>query len=156
EARQELEAALQALAPKHVGGAMERYKAATARCHALERALAESLGQEYAVPLEWPYLWEAGAPMAHVVSSGLGLRLLYFIAEPDPAWDGSYVNVIDTSAPHELARVRFESSIIDKFGGPNDEVLAGHPLYHKGLEPYRAHVIKNSSWVAEQQAINSV
>jgi hypothetical protein len=43
-----------------------------------------------------------------------------------------------------------------RFGTPNDEVLHGHPLHGKGLEPYAAHLIANSAWLAELQRINSV
>src|SRR5262245_37632707 len=137
-AREELQAAIQALAPKHVGGEMERYQAAAARCHALERALARSLDQEYGVPRDWPLRWDVGAPRPHVLSSGHLVRLVYLLSELDPNWDGSYVNVIDTEQPHELAVISFQRCTIYKFGGPNDEVLSGHPLYEKGLEPYRA------------------
>ncbi len=106
--------------------------------------------------LEWPIPWDTGAPMPHVLSSGHVMRLVYLVNEPDPEWDGSYVNLIDPADPHELAVVSFEECIIHKFGGPNDEVVSGHPLYGKGLEPYAAHEVVNSSWIVEQQQINSV
>lgn len=155
-AREELEQATRALAPRHLGGEMARYKAASARCHALERELAKSLGQEYAVRLEWPHPWDTGAPMPQVLSSGHVVLLLYSVAEPDPDWDGTYVNVIDAAGAHGLAIVQFKHCIIHKFGGPNDEVFSGHPLYERGLEPYGAHVVENSSWISEQQTINKV
>jgi hypothetical protein len=52
--------------------------------------------------------------------------------------------------------VHFDICLAHRFGGPNDEVMAGHPLYGRGLAGYDAHLVERSSWVAEQQKINSV
>jgi hypothetical protein len=38
----------------------------------------------------------------------------------------------------------------------NDEVLSGHPLWGRGLEPYEAHIIAHSRWLAEEEQINKV
>ncbi len=156
EAREELRQATRAPAPKHKGGEVARFKAARDRCSELERALARSLGDEYAVPIEWPHPWDPGAPLPHVLPSGHVTVLLYLVSEPDPNWDGTYVNVVDPSELQLLAIAQFERCVIHKFGGPNDEVLSGHPLSEKGLTPYAAHTIENSSWIEEQRAINSV
>jgi hypothetical protein len=43
-----------------------------------------------------------------------------------------------------------------KMGTPNDEVFRGHPLNGKGLRPYCPLLVKNSSWIKELEAINSV
>ena len=43
-----------------------------------------------------------------------------------------------------------------KFGGANDEVIHGHPLSGTGLQPYGAHLVANSRWLAEEQRINAV
>ncbi len=50
----------------------------------------------------------------------------------------------------------FERCIASRLGAPNDEVLHGHRLHGRGLEPYAAHVVERSAWVAEIQEINSV
>ncbi len=42
------------------------------------------------------------------------------------------------------------------FGPPNDEALAGHPLYSRGLECYGAFEIHGSSWIRELERINRV
>jgi hypothetical protein len=55
-----------------------------------------------------------------------------------------------------LALVDFESCYAAKLGGPNDEVLNGHPLYDKGLAPYSAQRVVNSRWLAELEEINRV
>jgi hypothetical protein len=64
----------------------------------------------------------------------------------DPAAEGS----------EPLAIVEFERCYAHRFGGPNDEVIEGHPLYGRGLQWCRAHEVINSRWLAAEQAINSV
>jgi hypothetical protein len=54
------------------------------------------------------------------------------------------------------ALVEFQSCYVAKLGGPNDEVLNGHPLYGNGLEPYSAQRVVNSRWLAELESINQV
>jgi len=84
--------------------------------------------------------------------------LIYLVNEPDPAWDGTYVTVKDPASEgsEPLAIVEFEWCYAHKFGGPNDEVAAGHTLYGRGLQWYRAHEVINSRWLAAEQAINRV
>ena len=43
-----------------------------------------------------------------------------------------------------------------KFGYPNNEAIAGHPLYAKGLEAYDIFQVLNSSWDAEHAAQNLI
>jgi len=42
------------------------------------------------------------------------------------------------------------------FGGPNDEAFHGHPLATRGLHPYGAFQIENSSWIRQLEKMNSV
>lgn len=42
------------------------------------------------------------------------------------------------------------------FGSPNDEAFAGHPLAGRGLHPYGAFEIENSSWVRQLEQMNFV
>lgn len=121
-----------------------------------ERALALAKGEETAFVCEWPVLWNIGAPLPHVVSSGYKTYLMYVADVPDPDWDGTYANVIRITDTKPIAVVEFLGCESLRFGGPNDEVLSGHPLWGKGLHPYQAHVIANSRWLAEQEKTNSV
>ena len=107
---------------------------------------------------EWPVKWDPGAPLPHVISSGHKTFLVYYIKEIDPNWDGTYVKVIDPSEEEILpiALVEFTRCYACRFGGANDEVIHGHPLWRKGLEPYGAHMIHNSRWIKEEMRINSV
>lgn len=55
-----------------------------------------------------------------------------------------------------VAIVRFDPVEAMRFGAPNDEALAGHPLMSRGLEPSGSFVVENSSWILELAGINSV
>ena len=140
------------------GGEAEAYEAAYQACLAAERALALAKGEETALSCPWDVPWDTGAPLPHVVASGHKAYLLYLVSEPDPDWDGSYVTVVDPAIPEALpiALVAFTGYYDLRFGGPNDEVFEGHPLYGKGLEAYGAHLIANSRWLAELEQINAV
>jgi hypothetical protein len=41
------------------------------------------------------------------------------------------------------------------FGPSNDEAFSGHPLAARGLTPYGAFKIENSSWVRHLERMNS-
>ena len=114
--------------------------------------------EETAVPIEWKYPWDAGAPMPHVVSNGHRVFLVYYMPLNDPDWDGTYATARDPNSDKEdvVALVEFLGVVNYKFGGPNDEVIHGHPLYRHGLKAYTAHEIINSKWIAEQEQINAV
>jgi hypothetical protein len=55
-----------------------------------------------------------------------------------------------------LALVQFERCFSAKLGAPNDEVLAGHPLYGRGADGYTAQRVRNSRWLNEIDKIESV
>ena len=151
-------AARRVLARKHKPRDVEAYRVVRRRCLQLERALAASQGEEAAVELEWPERWCSGAPLPHVVSAGSRTILIYLLDEPDPNWDGSQVEVVDPTAGagRSLGLVEFEGCYLFQFGGPNDEVFAGHRLSGRGLSGYGAYLVENSAWIAEQMRINSV
>lgn len=119
-----------------------------------ERALSLAKGEETALSCEWEIPWNTGAPLPHVVASGMSTYLMYIANEPDPNWDGSYVTEVRTSDPHSIALVEFIDCYAFQFGGPNDEVANGHRLWGRGLEFYSAHVVANSRWLAEMEKIN--
>jgi hypothetical protein len=49
--------------------------------------------------------------------------------------------------PIGIAVVEIAVCVATQFGYPNDEALAGHPLYSFGLKPYRAYEVLNSPWL---------
>ena len=113
--------------------------------------------EEYARVIEWTPKWSIGAPLPQVFSDGHKIFLIYLINEPDPNWDGSYVNVIDnrSAKKYPLALVEFKGNTF-RFGIANEDVFTGLPLWNKGLEGYAAHIIENSTWIAELKNINKV
>lgn len=123
-----------------------------------ERRLAESVGDPWAEVLDLGSRWDAGAPLPHVVSGPDMCVLVCHASEPDPAWDGTYVTVVSPAdtATSLLLVCTFRGFHSIKFGGPNDEVMHGHPFSGRGLVPYGAHRIHNSPWLAEEERINSV
>jgi hypothetical protein len=124
----------------------------------LERELAALKGEEYAVPLDFPVKWDAGAPLPHVIQNDYKTFLTFYLGVPDPNWDGTYVTIKDPGAGTEesLALVEFDRCIAAKLGSPNDEVFHGHPLHGKGMDGYTAQKVVSSRWLAELEAVNKV
>jgi hypothetical protein len=55
-----------------------------------------------------------------------------------------------------VALIKFPLVKSFKHGAPNEEALAGHPLYGKGLEFRGVHKVENSSWINSLEQQNSV
>lgn len=150
-ARARLERALNPLTPEEARGASEAVLAA-------ERSLAAYLGQPHAIPLDFPVKWDfgGGAPLPCLLSNDRKTFLLFHLADPRPG--GSSIAVVDSgdAIPRKMAAVEFKRCLSAKMGTPNDEVLEGHPLHGKGLEPYRPLSVVNSPWIKELETINSV
>jgi hypothetical protein len=157
-ARQRLERAIKALAPRHKGGEVEECRAADQEVLGLERELAAARDEEHAVPLDFPIRWDIGAPLPHLLRSDYKCLLIFYVAEPNPTWDGTTIKIVDPASEEIqlLALVEFESCRSAKLGVPNDEVFAGHSLYGRGLDGYSAQRVVNSRWLAELEAVNSV
>ena len=63
--------------------------------------------------------------------------------------DGSWSNA-------GTAIIEFDLCLWTTFGYPNDEALAGHPLYGRGLFAYGIFQIHNSHWVKRKTEQNRV
>lgn len=113
---------------------------------------------ESARVIEWTPQWSTGAPLPQVFSNGHQTYLTYFIDTPDPNWDGTYTTLVDNNSDtvFPIAIVTFIRPNSHRFGIVNNEAANGHPLYEKGLETYRAHIIENSSWIEELKSIHKV
>ncbi|MFH8776442.1 hypothetical protein [Streptomyces sp. NPDC017958] len=122
------------------------------------REAARSQGLPYASVLDLGIRWSAGAPMPHLFNSSNRTMVLFYRHVPRPDWDGSWATMVDPRepAPAALGLIEFIRPHSVRFGGPNDEALHGHPLSDHGLEPYEAHEVHNSQWIAEAERINSV
>lgn len=137
---------------------LREYRAADEAALQIERELASVKGEEYAVPADFPVRWSPGAPLPHLLTNGRKTFLTFYVHEPDPAWDGTYVTVKrpGDGSVELLALVEMLRCHSTRFGDPNDEVFHGHPLYGKGLDWYGVQKVENSRWLAELEAINKV
>jgi hypothetical protein len=157
-ARGLVEEAQARLAGKHLGGEGQDYRRTMQAQLSAERDLALARGEPTCMPVSWQPPWSTGAPCPHVLSSGHKTLLLYMVEDNDPAWDGTNARLVDSSSEgnERLAVIDFKRAYGYRFGGPNDEVWNGHPLHGKGLEPYGAHLVMNSPWIAAERKVNSV
>jgi hypothetical protein len=100
---------------------------------------------------------DIGAPLPFVWADDYRLILSYLVSEPDPNWDGTYINVVSPETEDTLvAIVRFARPYAHMFGPPNDEAFDGHPLANRGLTPYAAFEVVESSWIRQLERMNSV
>lgn len=98
-----------------------------------------------------------GTPIPVVLSDKRQTFLCYYIENLPEDWDGTAVTSVGADTVDEaVAIVTFKACKVHKFGPPNDEAISGHPLYKKGLKPYRVFKVLFSSWIAELEKMNSV
>jgi hypothetical protein len=157
-AKLRFENAREAMLPKHKGGEWEEWQAAYQELMAAERQLAAAKNEEHVIPLDFPVLWDSGAPLPHLLTNDHRTFLTFFVRRADPNWDGTYTTLVRPSdpSPRTIAVVEFKRCLAARMGSPNDEVFHGHLLSGKGLEAYTAQQVVNSRWVAELEAINRV
>ena len=114
-------------------------------------------GKDRVVELEGVPQSSVGAPLPVVLSDEHKVLLAYIIQETPPGWDGTTIRVVDPSTAGEpLALIEFTSYWSFMFGPPNDEAFHGHPLASRGLHPYGAFQVENSSWVRQLERMNAV
>jgi hypothetical protein len=96
--------------------------------------------------------------LPHVLAGSGRAIVLFLRPEPDADWDGTYVRIVDAGQPTPAAvgLVEFTGVHQTTFGGLNDEAIQGHPLNGRGLAPYEAHLVHNSSWITDAERANSV
>ena len=98
-----------------------------------------------------------GAPIPVVLSDEFVAVVAFYLQNTPDGWDGISVRVVDKIAEGEpLALVKFSICYASMFGPPNDEAFGGHPLASRGLRPYGAFIIENSSWIRRLEQMNSV
>jgi hypothetical protein len=95
-------------------------------------------------------VWSGGTPLPHLLSSGHRTFVAFYLDEPDPECDGTYVNVIDPTdeAPASLGLAEFKRCSAVKLGPPNEEVLHGHHHHGRGLNGYGAYVVEKSKLIS--------
>ncbi len=83
--------------------------------------------------------------------------VVYYREEPRAPVDGKTVRVVSpNSDDQQIAAVKFRGFQAQYFGAPNDEAFEGHPLAARGLEPYGAFEVLNSSWIRALSRMNEV
>jgi hypothetical protein len=98
-----------------------------------------------------------GAPCPIVLTDEHTLMIAYYLERRDPHWDGSYATIVDPATTGDpVALVTFDGYSAMMFGPPNDEAFEGHPLAARGLSPYGAYEIRDSSWIRTLERMNSV
>jgi len=98
-----------------------------------------------------------GAPIPVVLSDEFVTVIAFHLQNRPDGWDGTSVRIIGKETEGEsLALVRFSHCYASMFGPPNDEAFTGHPLANRGLEPYGAFIIENSSWIRRLEQMNAV
>jgi hypothetical protein len=100
---------------------------------------------------------DVGAPMPFVAADEHQAVLAYYMQDKSPWWDSKTARVVGVTDTDEvIALIRFSFCYVHMFGPPNDEAFAGHPLAVRGLRPYRAFRIEDSSWIRKLERMNSV
>jgi hypothetical protein len=66
------------------------------------------------------------------------------------------VAFVDDQAPdpeRPVQAIGLTECVSFRFGFPNDEVLAGHPLWERGLDGYGPYLVTASPWLEEVRSI---
>ena len=108
------------------------------------------------LPLEGVPQSSVGAPIPFVIADEHRIVLAYYTDDDRRPWTGGTPRIVrPTGSDEPIAIIRFYG-YSHIFGPPNDEAFAGHPLAGRGLEPYGAFVVENSSWIRKLERMNSV
>ena len=95
-------------------------------------------------------------PLPDIPQSCVGAPLPVVFAEEGTAIVAYIVQRSASPDTDDNAFLRFRWCYSLMFGPPNDEAFEGHPLAGRGLEPYGAFKIENSSWLRALERMNSV
>lgn len=96
---------------------------------------------------------EAGAPVPVVLASEFRIFLAYVVSEPLPQGRN---NSFQLNTNDSIAQIEFIRPWAHMFGPPSDEIIEGHPLAGRGLEPYGTFEVHNSSWIRSLVEMNAV
>ena len=92
------------------------------------------------VALEGVPVPDAGAPAPRLAADEHEARVTYFVRGRD----------------NDPVTVTFAGLYALAFGPPNDEAFGAHPLADRGLGPYGAFEVRDSSWVRALERLNRV
>lgn len=113
--------------------------------------------RDLVVPLSGAPQSSVGAPLPLVLQVEDRCLLAFYVQVPNPGWDVTSTRIVyPDSAEEPVAIVQFELPRATYLGAPNDEAFEGHPLASRGLRPYAAYEVRDSSWVRTLERMNSV
>lgn len=112
-----------------------------------QRALAAAKGEDYAVPYDIGFVPEAAVSEAVLLQTDDAAFLTFSAMRELP-------NGKREDAGYGIVQLDWCS--LTKFGLPNDEARAGHPLYDRGLRGYGVFEVHNSSWIELETQQNRV
>jgi hypothetical protein len=78
------------------------------------------------------------------------------VSQPRVLADDGTLSLMYRTDGDRYAVVRFPLCTYFAFGMPNDEALAGHPLWRAGLRHYAVHEVRASALIRELERRNSV
>lgn len=98
----------------------DAFRAALKQRLEAERELAALHGDEYAVEFDLGIAWDIGAPAPQLLANERKVFLVFYLSEPAPGWDGTWVQVVSPAADHavSLGVVEFASVHSVKLAGP--------------------------------------
>jgi len=99
-----------------------------------------------------------GAPLPCIVGTEHYTALCYIAAQPPPeGWHGQYATIVDhNTSDRSVIIVEFHDCADVRFGWfPDENTCRKHPLASRGLEPYSAFEVANSSWVRRLTELES-
>ncbi len=109
------------------------------------------------VPIDSLPQSDCSAPLPIAVCGEHMTLIAFVVQRPVARWDGTELQIIDYPGPDEpIAILRFLRAQAVMFGPPNDEAFAGHPLASRGLQPYGAFEVLDSSWIRTHERMNRV
>lgn len=111
--------------------------------------------EDIVIPLEGIPQSSVGSPRPLVMADEYVVLLAYYIEDYGRPWREAPQIILPIDNAEDIAVVRFEART-HMFGPPNDEAFSGHPLASRGLKPYGAFRIENSSWIRQLESMNSV
>jgi hypothetical protein len=153
---EELRRRLDEARARRVQSPRAQWRAAHDEVLAAERQLAEAEGVEYADEVDSNLDCDGGAPLPHIVATGRGVWLAYYLRRPPPPnWRGRSVEVVTSATAAPIAVLAFDSFTV-RVSGPNNEAMSGHPLSRRGLTPYSLLQVRRSRWIAELEEQNTV
>ena len=97
-----------------------------------------------------------GAPCPQILVNEHSILLAYIMESDSSIHENEIAQGMEIKGREEFAIVNFVMPAAFMFGPPNDEAFKGHPLAERGLKPYAAFEIENSSWLRSLERMNSV